>query len=41
VRAIDHPNVKGIRISPGIYTTLEELDYFVGVMHGVLKSGLS
>ena len=40
VRPINHPAVTGIRVSPSLYTTLEELDRFVEVMEGVVKNGL-
>ena len=30
--AIDHPTVKGCRITPNVYTTTEELDHFVKAM---------
>jgi len=29
---IDRPGVRGLRITPNLYTTLEELDSFVAVM---------
>ena len=40
VRPINHPAVAGIRVSPSLYTTLEELDRFVEVMEDVVKDGL-
>ncbi len=40
VRPINHPAVAGIRVSPSLYTTLEELDRFVEVMEDVVKHGL-
>ena len=40
VRPINHPAVRGIRVSPSLYTTLDELDRFVAVMEGVIKHGL-
>ena len=40
VRPINHPAVRGIRVSPSLYTTLDELDRFVEVMEGVVKDGL-
>ena len=40
VRPINHPAVRGIRVSPSLYTTLNELDRFVAVMEGVIKHGL-
>ena len=40
VRPIHHPAVTGIRVSPGLHTTLDELDRFVEVMHTVIRHGL-
>lgn len=40
VRPIKHEAVEGIRVSPSLYTTLEELDCFVDVMEDVIKHGL-
>ena len=40
VRPINPPAVRGIRVSPSLYTTLDELDRFVAVMEGVIKHGL-
>jgi selenocysteine lyase/cysteine desulfurase len=40
VRPIRHPSVEGIRVSPSLYTTLDELDHFVGVMEEVIRHGL-
>ena len=40
VRPIKQSGVRGIRVSPGIYTTLPELDRFVTVMKSVLADGL-
>lgn len=40
VRPIRHAAVEGIRVSPGLYTTLAELDRFVEVMESVLRDGL-
>jgi hypothetical protein len=31
---------QGLRITPNIYTTLEEIDTFVMAMNDVLKNGL-
>jgi len=41
VRPIKHAAVEGIRVSPSLYTTLDELDRFVAVIEGVLQHGLS
>jgi isopenicillin-N epimerase len=38
--SINHAEFRGLRISPSVYTTLDELDRFVDVMSGVAKSGL-
>jgi selenocysteine lyase/cysteine desulfurase len=35
--AIDHEDVKGIRVSPHIYTTLKDLDRFVEAVHGIIN----
>jgi len=34
------PEIKGIRITPNVYTTLDELDYFCEVIEKVAKQGL-
>jgi selenocysteine lyase/cysteine desulfurase len=39
--AINHSQFSGIRITPNIYTTLEEIDFFTHVMHQVLSRGIS
>lgn len=33
-------NVRGVRVSPSLHTTLEELDVFCEVMEGIAKNGL-
>ncbi|HEX9638399.1 MAG TPA: aminotransferase class V-fold PLP-dependent enzyme [Acidobacteriota bacterium] len=38
--AISHPECPGIRVTPNVYTSLEELDRFVGVMEQVARRGL-
>jgi len=38
--AIKHPEFEGIRITPQVYTTIEELDRFADAMNLVLKNGL-
>lgn len=38
--AIQHPDVEALRITPNVYTTLEELDRFVEAMRSVAKNGL-
>ncbi|MEZ4700489.1 MAG: aminotransferase class V-fold PLP-dependent enzyme [Rhodothermales bacterium] len=40
VRPIRHPAVSGIRVSPGLYTTLDELDRFVEIMESIIKHDL-
>ncbi|MEK6651163.1 MAG: aminotransferase class V-fold PLP-dependent enzyme [Bacteroidota bacterium] len=37
---IVHPEFKGIRITPSVYTTLQELDRFCEAMTGIAKKGL-
>jgi isopenicillin-N epimerase len=37
---IDHPEVQGLRISPSVYTSLEELDRFCTAMERVASGGL-
>ena len=38
--AIVHPEFKGIRITPNVFTTLPELDRFCEVMADVAAKGL-
>ena len=38
--AIVHDEFQGVRVSPAVYTTLQELDRFCDVMEGVLRDGL-
>lgn len=40
VSPIGHPEVRGVRISPSVYTQLEELDRFVEAMERLVKNGL-
>jgi selenocysteine lyase/cysteine desulfurase len=40
VVAIDHEDVKGIRVSPSVYTTPEEIERFCVAMEGVIADGL-
>ena len=40
VTPIKHPEFEGIRVSPSVYTTLEELDRFSEAMERVADSGL-
>lgn len=34
------PAIKGLRVTPNVYTTLEELDRFVAVLHDVGRNGI-
>ena len=38
--AIQHDEFQGLRVSPSVYTTLEELDRFCDVMRTVIRDGL-
>ena len=40
VTPIKHPDFEGIRVSPSLFTTLEELDRFADVVEGVIRDGL-
>jgi selenocysteine lyase/cysteine desulfurase len=40
VAPIMHDEFKGLRVTPNLYSTLEELDYFCEVMEHVAKKGL-
>jgi isopenicillin-N epimerase len=40
VTPIAHAQFKGIRVTPSVYTTLEELDRFVEAMQHVIRNGL-
>lgn len=37
---IKHPEVEGVRVTPNVYTTLDEIDLFVEVMAKVARDGL-
>ena len=37
---IGHPEVSGLRISPSVYTTLDEIDRFTEAMEQVIRHGL-
>ena len=37
---IVHKEFNGLRITPSVYTTLDELDTFSGRMEQILKTGL-
>jgi isopenicillin-N epimerase len=38
--AIEHPEFEGIRVSPSVYSTIEEVDRFAEAMELVLRQGL-
>jgi len=40
VTGIDHPEFKGLRITPNVYTTLAEIDHFAEVLGGVARNGV-
>jgi selenocysteine lyase/cysteine desulfurase len=40
VTPIKHPEFEGIRVSPNVFTTLEEIDRFSDAMEDVIKNGL-
>jgi selenocysteine lyase/cysteine desulfurase len=40
VTPILHEEFEGIRVTPNVYTTLEEIDYFCDVMETIIKKGL-
>jgi selenocysteine lyase/cysteine desulfurase len=40
VTPIQHPEFEGIRVSPSLFTTVEELDRFVDAMQAVIRDGL-
>ncbi len=40
VTPINHENFQGIRVTPNVYTTLEEVDRFCDAMETVIKKGL-
>ena len=40
VTPIVHPEFEGLRITPSVYTTLEEVDRFCEVMEEVVERGL-
>jgi isopenicillin-N epimerase len=40
VTSIGHPEFTGLRVSPSVYTTMEELDRFVDAMRDVIRGGL-
>lgn len=40
VTPIQHPEFEGLRITPSVYTTLQEIDYFCDAMEQVMERGL-
>lgn len=40
VTPIVHPELEGLRVTPSVYTTLEEIDRFCEVMEEVVERGL-
>ncbi len=40
VVAIDHKDIKGLRVSPSVWSTLEEIDRFCDAAEEVIKNGL-
>lgn len=40
VTPIVHPELEGLRITPSVYTTLQEIDYFCDAMEVVIEKGL-
>lgn len=40
VTPIIHPEFEGLRVTPNVYTTLEEIDRFVDAMEDVIRNGL-
>jgi isopenicillin-N epimerase len=41
VVAIKHPEFEGIRVSPSVYTTVEEIDRFADAMEAALRNGVT
>ena len=40
VVAFNHPEFSGCRISPHVYTTIEEIDRFSEAMESIIKNGV-
>jgi len=38
---LNHAEFTGIRVTPNVYTTLDEIDRFVEVMQGILRTDAS
>jgi 7-keto-8-aminopelargonate synthetase-like enzyme len=41
VTPIIHPEFKGLRITPNVYTTLQEIDIFCEAMEEIIRKGLA
>jgi isopenicillin-N epimerase len=39
--AIKHPEFEGIRVTPSVYTSMEELDRFVEIMTFAARNGIA
>jgi selenocysteine lyase/cysteine desulfurase len=40
VTPIVHAEYKGVRVTPNVYTLLEDIDTFADAMEGVIRSGV-
>ena len=40
VVAINHPEFTGCRVTPHVYTTIEEIDRFADAMESIIKNGI-
>lgn len=40
VAAITHPRFSGVRVAPSVYTTVDEIDRFAGIMEQIAEKGL-
>ena len=38
--AIDHPDCTGLRVTPNVYTTLDEIDTFIESLDDVVRNGV-
>ncbi len=38
--AIGRPDIAALRITPNVYTTIREIDFFADAMEDVIKNGL-
>jgi selenocysteine lyase/cysteine desulfurase len=41
VTPIQHPDCRGIRVTPNVYTTVREVDLFAEEMERVLEKGIA